>query len=194
MLRRAVAGSALVVMLLGVTVGCAAPSPLPPRTKTTATAEPLFADDAAALTVASTVYGEYLTIRNLIESEGGAGGERLAPLLSPALLAAETEMLESLYVGFGMRATGVVTADSMTLLGLDERPRADGTVMVVWLCEDESGRTVVRDDGAVLQRLDDAPRRPYEVTFGIEPGSGADGTGGYRIVDREPVDDVTLCG
>ncbi|MGK9146319.1 hypothetical protein KXS11_01645 [Plantibacter flavus] len=192
MLRRAVAGLALTALSLGVTVGCSAPpAPVP---QATATVEPLFADEQEALTVASAVYGEYLAMRNLIESEGGVGGERLASFVSPALLAAETESLESFYVALGMRATGAVTADSMTLLRLDARPRADGTVMVVSLCEDESGRTVARDDGFTLKRQTDVVRFPYEVTLGVEPGSGTVGPGGYRIVSREAIEDVALCG
>jgi len=191
MLRRATACAALILIVSSV-AACSPAEPPAPH-KTTQTAAPVFASDEQALGAATSIYGEYLAARNVIENEGGVGIERLEPYTSPTVAAQTSEFATDFLVAFEMHAEGAVTFDSTTLVRRDDRPRADGAVMAVTLCEDESARTVVRADGVTAVRNGGATRYGYEVTIAVEPAEQPDAAAS-RIVSREPVDDPALCG
>lgn len=148
-------------VLLGALLitGCAtqdpAASPAPRPTST-----PVFASDEEALAAAEAAYAEYLKVSDAIAADGGAGVDRLEPLVT-------AEWYEKELVAFkNLRETGRhqegTTSYSNVQLQQVEPDGTGGTLLTIYACSDSSGTSFVNSDGT-----DGTPEK-REVSVGVE--------------------------
>src|SRR4051812_14875779 len=83
--------AALLIAGLGLALAGCVPSEPPVTSPPTSDAQPVFASDEEALAAAEEAYGAYIAMVDEILRNGGDDGDRLAPLVSPELLAQQEE-------------------------------------------------------------------------------------------------------
>ena len=137
-------------------VGCtpADPMPSPPPTPSEA---PVFASDEEALAAAEEAYGKYLATSDDIIRDGGAGPERLKPLVSDAIYEREAKGFTVLEER-NIHGTGS-TEFSLALQSYDD------TRLTVYACNDYSKTDVVDVTGTSVLAPDRDTLKPFEVTL-----------------------------
>jgi hypothetical protein len=129
-----------------------------------ASATPLFATDAEALTAAEEAYAAYLKVSDQIFIEGGSNPQRLSTV-------AVGQQLEINVSGFkdaaraGYRSTGGTKFDTATLQRYDETSQNGVGVVTIYLCEDIAAVDVVDRLGKSVVSTNRPDRAGYEVEF-----------------------------
>lgn len=149
--RRLLAPIAIVALAL---VGCVPGEP-PVTPSPTTGGEPMFASEAEALAAAEEAYRSYNETVDEILRDGGNDSARLAPLVSPELLASQQEGFDQ-FKSNGWHATGSTELRNFTLQQFDGQ-----SLLVLYVCSDVSGVDVV-DSSGVSQV---SPTRPTTTTF-----------------------------
>lgn len=155
------AGATLAIATCLMLGGCLAPqsSVIPTSTPISA---PVFASEEEALAAAVAAYEAYLAVSDLIGNEGGKNPERLAGVVSGALLASETDA----YVEFaatGNRLTGHSAYKSFTLQRVHES--AGEVEVVAYVCADVSGSRLLNSENEDVTPPSRSDFLPLEVFF-----------------------------
>jgi hypothetical protein len=165
--------------------GCAPDSPTPDRSPS-ATATPVFASDAEALTAAEAAYAAYLKVSDEIAHDGGANPERLSEVATGQIekddLAGFQEFRKN-----GWHSSGASQLKSARLQFIDSRGGvASAQAVSVYLCEDISGVDVLDDLGNSVVSTSRPAYQSFQVAFNLVAGV-------LIPSDREPWPDSSLC-
>ena len=148
--------------------GCvSAPTPTP--STSAATDAPVFASDEEALAAATEAYAAYLKVSDQISNDGGEGPERIAPLVSDALLPLELEG----FAEFQAADAHTVGSTSFEVFKMQsaEYESPELTSISLYICEDVTGVNVVDSTGISLVSPSRKPLTAFQVRLGMEADS-----------------------
>lgn len=137
----------------------------------TPTVPPIFESDEEALAAAEEAYGKYLAVSDEITTDGGRGVEKLEPLVTPELMAEESETYSEL-LDLGIRVTGETDFEAKQLQQVIDI--GDGSARVLlYGCTDVSSTRVINASGKdVTPERQNVLPVEVEVLFGGSPVVG----------------------
>ena len=138
---------------------------------------PMFASDAEALAAATDAYAAYVRVSDEITGEAGEGTQRIAPFVSKRQLKNEIKAFDY-YSANSLSSQGHTKFDSVSLQSRVENLRGI-SLIVVYLCSDVAGISLLNVAGTAVTSTALATRYPLEVEF-IATGKTAD----LFLIDR----------
>jgi len=168
--RTYVAKVGTILLVLGCLslTSCAPDEPLS-RARPTPSSTPLFASEEEALDAARATYEGFLRSTEIVLADGGKGAERIDEFAVDSLAASEREGAQG-FQDKNFRIEGNSSIVAFELQRFSPEAHGDTTVVVAYVCVDDSNIRVFKSDGEFDRPPGTVGQSTYEANFSLASG------------------------